>query len=83
MEGDVLRDTGCSGVVVKQLFVTTSQFTGKFGFMQMADNTLRRVPIATVSIDTPYFTGSVEVLCPPDAIYNAIIGNIVGSLSSE
>ena len=54
MEGDVLRDMGCSGVIVKQRFVTNSQYTGKFGFMQMADNTLRRVPIATVSIDTPY-----------------------------
>ena len=39
----VLRDTGCSGIVVKQKFVADGQYTGKYGLMQMVDNTLRKV----------------------------------------
>ena len=52
--GSVLRDTGCSCVVAKQQLVEPSQFFDKRGFMQMADNTVLRVPMATVTLDTPY-----------------------------
>lgn len=58
--GNVLSDTGCSGVIVKGHFVDRSQFTGKHGYMQMVDNTVRRVPLANVGIDTTYFTGTVD-----------------------
>ena len=51
--GSVLCVTGCSGVVVKQQLVEPSQFLSKWGFMWMADNTVRRVRMATVALDTP------------------------------
>ena len=57
----VLRDTGCSGVIVKQKFIDT-QYTGHYGLMQMVDNTVRRVPMATVHIESPYLTGEVPAL---------------------
>lgn len=59
--------------------VDRSELTGKQGYMQMVDNTLRRVQIANVSIDTPYFAGNVDALCSPDAIEDSIIGNIPGA----
>ena len=51
--GNVLRDTGCSGVVVKQQLVKPSQFLDKWGFMRVADNTVWRVPMASVPLNTP------------------------------
>ena len=49
-----LRDTGCSGVVVKREFVSEKQLTGKVGYMLLIDNTLRKVPVAKIRVDTPY-----------------------------
>ena len=37
-----LRDTGCSGAVVKKKFVKENQYTGKDGYMLLADNSLRK-----------------------------------------
>ena len=60
--GRVLRDTGCSEVIVKQKFILDTQYTGRYGLMQMVDNTVRRVPMATVHVESPYLTGEVSAL---------------------
>ena len=73
---DVLRDTGCSGVVVKKDLVGEDQFTGDFDVMLLIDNTARKVPIARIYVDTPYLKGHVEAHCLSDPIYNLIIGNV-------
>ena len=73
---DVLRDTGCSGIVVKKNLVSEDQFTGDFNVMLLIDNTARKVPIARITVDTPYLKGQVEAQCLPDAIYDLIIGNV-------
>lgn len=80
---DTLRDTGCSGVVVKRELVEDDQLTGKFGYMMLIDNTVREVPVALITVDTPYFRGEVEAQCLPDAIYDLIIGNIPGARNPE
>ena len=49
----------------------------------MVDNSLKKVPIARVDLDTPYLTGSVKALCPPDALYDVIIGNICGVRAAD
>ena len=56
----VLRDTGCSGVVITRDLVTEEELTGRFCYMLLIDRIIRKVPIARVFIDTPYFTGEVE-----------------------
>ena len=66
---DILRDTGCSGIVVKRDLVSEDQFTGDFNVMLLIDNTARKVPIAKIDIDTPYLKGQVETQCLPDAKY--------------
>ncbi|XP_068757966.1 uncharacterized protein [Montipora capricornis] len=73
---DVLRDTGCSGVVVKKDLVGEDQFTGDFNVMLLIDNTARKVPIARVYVDTPYLKGHVEAQCLSYPIYDLIIGNV-------
>ena len=67
---DVLRDTGCSGIVVKKDLVSEDQFTGDFNVMLLIDNTARKVPIAKIDINTPYLKGQVEAQCLLDAIYD-------------
>ena len=41
---DTLRDTGCSGVVVRKQFVKEDQYTGKYCYILLNDNTVRQVP---------------------------------------
>ena len=53
---DVLRDTGCSGIVVKKDLVSEDQFTGDFNVMLLIDNTARKVPIAKIDVDTPFLS---------------------------
>ena len=80
---NVLRDTGCSGIVVKKDLVSEEQFTGDFNCMLLIDNTVRKVPIAQITVDTPYLSGEVNVQCLPDAIYDLIIGNVPGARSAD
>src|SRR5678815_5695777 len=79
----VLRDTGCSGVIVRKKFVKIHQFTGKIRKMLLIDNTLRTAPEARIWIRTPFYTGYVEALCLNDALYDLTLGNIPGALGPE
>ena len=65
---DILRDTGCSGIVVKKDLVAEDQFTGHFNVMLLIDNTTRKVPIVIIYVDTPYLKGHVEAQCLSDPI---------------
>lgn len=59
----VLRDTGCSGVVVKRDLVTDDPLTGEVQRCVLIDGTVRNVEEASIYVDTPYFTGNVKALC--------------------
>jgi len=80
---DILRDTGCSGIVVKKDLVSEDQFTGEFNVMLLIDNTARKVPIAKIDVDTPYLKGRVEAQCLPDPIYDLVVGNVPGARAAE
>ena len=80
---DVLRDTGCSRIIVKRDLVSEDQFTGDFNVMLRVDNTAREVPIAKIDFDTPYLKGQVEAQCLPDAVYGLIIGNVPGARAAD
>ena len=73
---EVLRDTGCIGVVVKKILVCEDQFTGDFNVMLLIVNTAGKVPIARIYVHTPYLKGQVEAQCLSDPIYDLIIGNV-------
>ena len=70
---DILRDTGFSGIVVKKDLVSEEQYTGDFNCMLLIDNTMRKVPIAKITVDTPYLSGEVEAQCLSNAIYDLIV----------
>ena len=80
---DVLRDTGCSGIVVKKDLLSEDQFTGDFNVMLLIDNKARKVPIVKIDVDTPYLKGQVEAQCLPDPIYDLVIGNVPGARAAD
>ena len=76
---EVLRDTGCSGVIVSKDLVPESAYTGRSQTMVMVDYSSRVVPEVKVSIDTPYYKGEVLALCVEKPLVGLIIGNIAGA----
>ena len=72
----VLRDTDCSGVIVKRELVAEGQLTGKVGYIMTVARFLLKAPFANVEISTPYYSGIVEALCLRDPVYHVITGNI-------
>ena len=76
---EVLRDTGCSGVIVSKDLVPESAYTGRSQTMVMVDYSSRVVPEVKVSIDTPYNKGEVLALCVEKPLVGLIIGNIPGA----
>jgi len=77
---NVLRETGCSIVVVHRSLVPDNKLTGLEERCVLIDGTIRRTPIAEIYIKTPYFTGMTTVICMKSPIYDMIIGNIHGVL---
>ena len=76
----VLRDTGCSSAVVRSSLVPKDQFLGENQTCVLIDGTVRKFPLATVNIDTPYYAGKLRVLCMANPVYDLIIGNVKGAL---
>jgi len=74
----VLRDTGCSTVVVKRELVNNEQMTGGTETCILIDGTVRRAPVAEIEIETPYYIGKVKAVCMENPLYDAIIGNAPG-----
>ena len=72
----ILRDTGCSGVVVKKSLVRPEQFTGRYKLCMFIDRTIRKFPIALVNIDCPWFVGKVEALCVDTPVFDVCLGEI-------
>nr|XP_054751019.1 uncharacterized protein LOC129256850 isoform X2 [Lytechinus pictus] len=82
-KASVLRDSGCSGVVVKQNLVKPSEMTGRLITCILIDRTVKRFPLAIVDVDTPYFTGRVEAVCMQNPLYDLILGNITGVRAAD
>ena len=75
----VLRDTGCTGVVVRRSLVTDGQMLNKQSGVTLINNYKQRCPVARINIDCPFFRGSTDALCIDDPAHDLVIGNIEGS----
>ena len=51
----VLRDSGCSGIVIRRSLVRDEQLTGLQQLCVLIDGTVRRVDEAEVEVQTPFF----------------------------
>ena len=79
----VLRDTGCSTVVVRRSLVPEDKLTGQEECCILIDGTIRRTPVAEVFVNTPYYTGLTTAVCMKNPIYDLIIGNIKGTVDPK
>ena len=75
----VLRDTGCTGVVVRRSLVSDGQMLNKQSGVTLINNYKQRCPVARINIDCPIFRGSMDALCIDDPAQYLVIGNIEGS----
>ena len=80
---EVLRDTGCSGVIITRELVDETDFTGEMGHIMTVESTIKRAPMAEVEVDTPFYVGTVEVLCLQDPLFDLIIRNVPGARRSD
>ena len=74
----VLRDSGCSTVVVRRFLISEGKLTGQEEKCILIDGTVRRTPVAKIYIDTPYFTGTTTAVCMNNPLYDVIDGNVPG-----
>ena len=75
----VLRDTGCTGVVVRKSLVSDGQMLNKQSGVTLINNYKQRCPVARINIDCPFFRGITDALCIDDPAHDLVIGNIEGS----
>ena len=72
----VLRDTDCSGIVVRRSKILDQNLTEKFQPCLLADGSTINAPIARITIDTPYLSGNYEAWCMESPVYDLIVGNV-------
>ena len=72
----VLRDTGCSGIVVRRSKILDQNLTEKFQPCLLANGSTINAPIARITIDTPYLSGTYEAWCMESPVYDLIVGNV-------
>ena len=77
-EVEVLRDSGCSTAVARLELIRPTQITNQERSCVLIDGTVRRFPVAKICVDTPYYTGELEVLGVENPIYDLILGNVSG-----
>ena len=75
----VVRDTGCTGVIVKKDLCSDECFTGAKGSCTMVDGSVTVAPFVVIDLDTPFFKGRVKAMAMDSPIFDVIIGNIVGA----
>ena len=75
----VLRDTGCTGVVVRRSLVSDGQMLNKQSGVTLINNYKQICPVACIKIDSPFFRGTTDALCIDDPAHDLVIGNIEGS----
>ena len=74
-----MRDTGCTGVVVRRSLVSDGQMLNKQSGVTLINNYKQRCPVARINIECPFFRGSTDALCIEDPLHDLVIGNIEGS----
>ena len=72
----ILRDTGCNTVLVAKKLVKAKQFTGDSDYCLLADGTARKMDLAQIAIDTPYYKGLVMAMVTDHPIHDLLLGNI-------
>ncbi|RUS88044.1 hypothetical protein EGW08_004210 [Elysia chlorotica] len=57
---EVLRDTGCVGVVLRRDLISDDQLTGRTCLIARIDNTMLLAEEAWINVETPFLSGGVK-----------------------
>ena len=79
---NVLRDSGCSTAVGKRSLVEPDQLTGQYRHCVLIDGTVKKVEVANIYVNIPFYVGQLEALCMENPIYELIIGNVHGVINA-
>ena len=74
----VLRDTGCELAAVRECLVRPDQMIARKYSMIAIDGRVRVVPAAIVGVNTPYYSGQLEVMVLPELVCDLVVGNVCG-----
>ena len=75
---EILLDTGCSTVGVHKKFVNEDQYTNKMRRCIAFGGEILSYPIAKLPLESPYYTGEVEVCVLECPSYDVILGKFDG-----
>lgn len=76
MKIKVLRDTGRAIVVERRHLVEIDKLMRIYKMCILLDGTVRKFPVARISIRSPYYVGECEALYAENPVYDLILGNI-------
>jgi len=82
-KSSVLRDTGCTTIVVRRKLVREEQLTEEFRYYRMLYGTDRRAAVAGVDIETPFMSGKLPRLCIDTPTCDVIVGNVLTTDSDK
>ena len=72
----VLRDTGCSIIGVRKSLISEDQYIEGTYTLKLVDGQIFKYPLARITIDTPYLTGTYIAALFDDPVADIIIGNV-------
>ncbi|GFO04822.1 reverse transcriptase [Plakobranchus ocellatus] len=75
----VLRDSGCSCVVIRHGLAKRSPDGKKKISINLADGTTLHAPVTDAMLECPFYTGKVDVVEMKSPLYDVILGNIPGA----
>lgn len=75
----VLRDSGCSCVVVRKGLLSPTKRRDQKVAVSLADGRVVAATVVDALVECPYFEGQVSAMELDNALYDVIIGNIPGA----
>ena len=72
----ILRDTGCTAVIVKKSLVPNENLTNSSSVLNFADMRSLKAPKAIIDLKCPLFSGKTEAVCLDDLPFDVLLGNI-------
>ena len=80
---EVLRDSGCSTMVIREDMCDPRYSTGVTRGYVMMDAKFLEVPVVKKRVDTPYYISEEKGVAMKAPIYDLVIGNVRGARRQE
>ena len=75
----VLRDSGCTSVIVSRHLVSDEQLTGEVAQCTTFNRDTLKLPIAKIKVNTPFLVKELNAMCCDNLICDLILGNVPGA----